>query len=315
MILAQVPPVDQLTEISPMVRREVTRSPLKADLYALDSYFREGCWTFADELPDMLGVALCMLKSEATAGRRLRSALDALADTGFRPLDVVRFRHNRQTIREVWRYQFNIATRDRVEAMDAVLPSTDTVCLVLWDEQWAPGRVPAAVRLNSLKGPADPSLRRPEHLRHRLGVVNGLFNFLHISDEPVDVIREIAVLCDEPRRELMRERIRARHDARPEVRAIFDDLERLHPEHDFDLGKSWLRLAEVAGPAGDLARRRAAGEEVGIASVLAVALDIPLDVPYRWDLLTVITHLLEVMNVPGVDPAVPNVDVEWQGQR
>ncbi|MFC1417846.1 hypothetical protein [Streptacidiphilus cavernicola] len=307
--------MDQLTEIPPEVRGEVTRSPLKADLYALDSYFREGCWTFAGDLPDTLGVALCMMKSEATAGRRLRKGLDALADRGFRPVDVVRFRHNRQTIREVWRYQFNLATRERVEAMDAVLPSTDTVCLVLWDEQWQPGRIPAAVRLNSLKGPADPSLRRPEHLRHGLGVVNGLFNFLHISDEPVDVIREIAVLCDEPRRERVRDRIRARHDARSEVLGIFDDLERLHPEHDFDLELSWQRLTAVPGPAGELARRRAAGAETGIRPVLDVVRDVPLDASYRWDLLTVVTHLLDVMNVPGVVPAVPNVDVEWAEQR
>jgi hypothetical protein len=310
-ILDQCPPVDQLTEIPTHVREEVTRSPLKADLYALDSYFREGCWTFADALPDMLGVALCMMKSEATAGRRLRSGLAALADVGFRPVDAVRFRHNRQTIREVWRYQFNIATRERVEAMDAVLPSTDTVCLVLWDEQWEPGRIPAAVRLNSLKGPADPALRRPEHLRHRLGVVNGLFNFLHISDEPIDVIREIAVLCDEPRRLAMLDRIRARHDARPEVFEIFDALERQHPEHDFDLDRSWQRLAQAPGAAGDLARRRAAGEQPDIHQALAAVGEVPLDAPYRWDVLTVVTHLLEVMNVPGVAPAVPNVDVEW----
>ncbi len=307
--------MDQLTEISPDVRREVTRSPLKADLYALDSYFREGCWTFAGDLPEMLGVALCMMKSEATVGRRLRSGLDVLRDSGFRPVDAFRFRHDRRTIREVWRYQFNIATRERVEAMDAVLPSTDTVCLVLWDEQWGPGRIPAAVRLNSLKGPADPELRRPEHLRRRLGVVNGLFNFLHISDEPVDVIREIAVLCDEPRRELMLERIRCRFDARPEVLRIFDELERLHPEHDFDLELSWQRLTAVSGPAGDLARARAAGAEPGIRSVLDAVREVSLDAPWRWDLLTVITHLLHVMNVPGVAPAVPNVDVEWKEQR
>ncbi|GAB7183424.1 hypothetical protein ATKI12_3255 [Kitasatospora sp. Ki12] len=311
MLLSDSPPVDRLSEVDRSVRDRLTWSSGKADLYAVDQYFREACGTFAEDLDAMLGVALCMLKSEATAGRRLRPALEILAGAGFRPVDVVRFRHDRMTIREVWRYQFNIATRERIEAMDAILPSTDTVCLVLRDERWTPGAVPAAVRLNSLKGPADPKLRGPEHLRHRLGVVNGLFNFLHISDEPADVLREIAVLCDGPRRELMRDRIRSGFDAVPAVLEVFDDLERRHPEHDFDLERSWQRLAEVPGALGEPARRRARGEEAGLGEVLALVRAEPLDSPSRWDLLTVVTHLLTEMSLSWVTPTVPTVTASY----
>ncbi|MCX4692837.1 nucleoside-diphosphate kinase [Streptomyces sp. NBC_01408] len=306
------PPVDRLTEVSADIREAVTWSDEKADLYAVDQYFREACWTFGDIVPQMLGVALCMLKSEATAGRRLRPALRILREEGFQPVDAVRFRHDRLTIREVWRYQFNIASRERIEAMDAILPSTDTVALVLRDERWTPGALPAAVRLNALKGPADPALRGPQHLRHRLGVVNGLFNFTHISDEPADVLRELAVICDEPRRELVRQRILEGHNARPEVLAVFQDLERRHPEHDFDLEASWQRLAAVPGPLGEPARRRAQGEDPSLDGILALTHTTPVDDPHRWDLLTVVTHLLTEMNVPGVTPTVPNVTEVWR---
>lgn len=303
---ADSPPVAQLTEVAPEILDAVTWSERKADLYAVDPYFREAIWTFGDIVPRMLGIAMCMLKSEATAGRRLRPALRILGEAGFRPVDVVRFRHDRLTIRETWRYQFNIASRRRIDAMDVILPSTETVALVLKDDRWAPGATPAAVRLNALKGPADPALRSPEHLRHQLGVVSGLFNFTHISDEPADVLRELAVICDEPRRELVRHRVLDDHDARPDALAAFQELESRHPEHDFDLAASWDRLAAAPGPLGEAGRLRP-----GLEAMLDLTRRTPLDSPSRWDLLTVVTHLLTAMNVDGVTPTVPNVTEAW----
>ncbi|NEA49355.1 nucleoside-diphosphate kinase [Streptomyces sp. SID10815] len=310
-----LPDREPLSEVGAEILEQVTWSPEKARMYSVEQYFREACWTFGGDLPRMLGITLCMLKAEATAGRRLGRAVQALAGAGFTPVDVVPFRHDRLTIREVWRHHFNLATPQRVEAMDLILPSTDTVCLVLKDTAWRPGRMPAAVRLNSLKGPADPSQRLPAHLRHQLGVVNGLFNFMHCSDEPIDVFREIAVLCDEERRALMRERILADHDALPEVRAVFTALEERHPAHDFDYELSWKRLAAAPGAPGRLAARRAAGEDVTLAEVMAVTHGVPYEDPHRWDLLTVVTHLLEDMNVPGLSPSVPAVTADWGGPR
>ncbi|TQJ23679.1 nucleoside diphosphate kinase [Micromonospora sp. A202] len=305
-------PVDRLSEIPPDVRHAATWSREKADLYAVDQYFREACWTFGDIVAEMQSVCLCMLKSEATVGRRLVPALHALEQAGFRPVDAIRFRHDRMTIREVWRYQFNIATRHRVEAMDVILPSTDTVALVLRDERWTSKAVPAAVRLNALKGPADPALRQPTHLRHQLGVVRGLFNFTHISDELADVMRELAVISDEARRMQTRERILADHDARAEVLEIFADLEARHPAHDFDIERSWASLAVDEGPVAEAARRRARGDTPSLDEMLALTRAVPIEAPRRWDLLTVVTHLLGDMNVPGVTPTVPNVTEDWR---
>ncbi|MFI2642822.1 hypothetical protein [Streptomyces sp. NPDC018610] len=304
------PPVARLTEIPADILDTVTWSERKADLYAVDQYLREAVWSFGDIVEQMLGIAVCMLKPEATTGRRLRPALRILREAGFHPVDAVRFRHDRLTIREVWRYQFNIASRHRIEAMDVILPSTETVALVLRDEHWRPGAVPAAVRLNSLKGPADPSLRKPEHLRHQLGVVNGLFNFTHISDEPADVLRELAVVCDEPRRALIRRRVLESHDARPDALDIFQELELRHPEHDFDLEASWSRLAAAPGPLGEAGRRRP-----GLEEMLHLTRRTPLDSDHRWDLLTVVTHLLTEISIDGVTPCVPNVTEAWAPGR
>lgn len=290
----------------------VTRSPAKAALYGVDNYFREGCWTFAERLDDVLGVTLCVLKPEAAAGRRYRVAYQALTDNGFHPVDVLRFRHDRLTIRETWRYQFNFAARERIDAMDLVLPTIDSVLLVVRDSQWRPGRVPASVRLTALKGPSAPEQRRPEHLRRRLGAVNGLFNFMHTSDEPIDVIRELSILTGPRRRALVRDRIRAGYDAAPEAESAFDELEAGTPAHDLDLEKSWERLTGSTAPAGELARIRAKGVEVALADVFAAARSAFADPADHWDLLSVITHTIE-FNTPGIQRIFPNVMLSaWQ---
>ncbi|MFC1417849.1 hypothetical protein [Streptacidiphilus cavernicola] len=301
-----------LHDIPPHVLPAVTRSPAKAALYGVDNYFREGCWTFAEQLDDVLGVTLCVLKPEAAAGRRYQVALRALRDNGFHPVDVLRFRHDRLTIRETWRYQFNFAAHERMDAMDLVLPTIDSVLLVVRDEQWAPGRTPASVRLTDLKGPSAPELRRPEHLRQRLGAVNGLFNFMHTSDEPIDVIRELSVLTGSERREAVRERIRAGHDALAEAEAAFAELEAGTPEHDLDLERSWERLTGSTAPVGELARIRAKGGEVPLADVMAAARSPFAEPADHWDLLSVITHTIE-FNTPGIGRIFPNVMFSaWQ---
>ncbi|SNT56145.1 nucleoside-diphosphate kinase [Actinacidiphila glaucinigra] len=310
-LLGDAPPATALTDISPDILLDVTWSTRKSELYAIDSYFREGCWIFAEDIPGMLGVALCMLKPEAVVGRRLRPALDALSAAGFKPLDVIRFRYDRLSIREVYRYQFNRASPDLIAAMDLVLPSTDSVCLILRDEHWVPGAPPASVRLNSLKGPSDMALRRPQHLRYQLGVVNGLLNFIHVSDELIDVVREIAVLCDVERQVLTRERIRSDFDAVSETLSVFDDLELMHPAHDFDHDASWLRLAGTDGLVGRLARQRAEGMRIPLGQLIPAAREASLQGSLDWDLLTVLTCALEVMTIPGITPTVPTITTDW----
>lgn len=303
---------EALHDLPPQLVRAVTRSTTKAKLYGVDNYFRESSWLFGEDLDDILRTTLCVLKPEAAAGRRYRRALDALLDNGLRPVDVIRFRHNRITIRETWRFQLNFAARERIDAMDLVLGTSDSVLLVLRDERWAPGSVPASVRLTAIKGPSDPAHRRPEHLRSRLEAVNGLFNFTHTSDEPIDVMREIAILCDWERRHRLRSRIRTAHDAVPEAVSLFECLEDETPAHDLDLENSWQRLSGCPGPVGDMARARAAGLEVPVQRIAAAVRSRAADPRSHWDLLSVLTHTLR-FNEPGIGRIFPNVLLSsWQ---
>ncbi|MFF7988433.1 hypothetical protein ACFZDG_01410 [Kitasatospora xanthocidica] len=307
-----VNPAGVMHDIPPQVLAEVTRSAVKARLFGVDNYFREACWTFGEDVREVLPVALCVLKPESAVGRRYDTALRALLDNGFRPVDVLRFRHDRLTIRETWRFQLNFAAPERIATMDLVLPSLDSVLLVLADERWRPGGIPGSVRLAALKGPSAAELRKPEHLRQRLGAINGLFNFVHTTDEPIDVLRDLGLLCSAERRELVRERIRERHDALPETRRVLEEIEAATEPHDLDLEASWERLVKSGAPAGELARRRAAGEEVTVRELQDAARHPQADPRDHWDLLAVLTSTI-TFNVPDVERIFPNVLLSaWQ---
>ncbi|MFC3982889.1 hypothetical protein [Streptosporangium jomthongense] len=60
--------------------------------------------------------------------------------------------------------------------------------------------VPATVRLSGLKGSATLSDQRPGTLRHRLGQPNRVLSFLHVADEPADLVRELGLFFEHPAR-------------------------------------------------------------------------------------------------------------------
>ncbi|MFJ1867968.1 hypothetical protein ACIOD1_25480 [Streptomyces sp. NPDC088097] len=308
-------PEERAHDIPPQLLAAVTRSPVKARLFGADTYLREAAWTFAEDADVLGGTTLCVLKPDAAVGRRYGTALEALRDNGFHPADVLRVRHSRLTIRETWRFQLNFADRERIAAMDLYLGSLDCVLLVLRDERHRPGDVPASVRLAALKGPATAELRRPEHLRARLGALNGLFNFVHTADEPIDVLRDLGLLLEQPRRERVRERLLARHDASEEARRICDTIEAETPPHDLDPERSLHRLTRSAGPAGDVARAGRAGATVTPADLLRAAHHPDADPADLWDLLSVLTATLR-FNTPGIERIFPNVLLgAWQEER
>ncbi|MCX4692834.1 nucleoside-diphosphate kinase [Streptomyces sp. NBC_01408] len=308
-------PDERAHDIPPQLLAAVTRSPVKARLFGADTYLREAAWTFGEHLDALQGITLCVLKPEAAVGRRYGTALEALQEHGFRPVDVLRLRHSRLTIRETWRFQLNFADRERIATMDLCLQSLDSVLLVLQDERHRPGDVPASVRLAALKGPATAELRRPEHLRERLGALNGLFNFVHTADEPIDVLRDLGLLLEQPQRERVRGRLLARHDAREEARRICDAIERETEPHDLDPEQSWLRLAKSVAPAGEAARARAAGRTVTPAELLRAAQHPDADPGDLWDLLSILTATVR-FNTPDIERIFPNVLLgAWQEEQ
>ncbi|GIH10815.1 hypothetical protein Rhe02_88820 [Rhizocola hellebori] len=179
----------------------LTRLPEKAAYFSLDTYFRqalaelEAAW--GGELAGRLRpLASILFRPDAVAGRRIPACLEFLAGHGFAPLAAVPLRLTRHMALELWRYQHNAGTLDRVAATEHLVAAGDSLYLLLLDRLGAP-EVPATVRLRGLKGDGagDPAGAAPT-LRSTARIVNRILAMLHTPDEPLDLVRELGIFFD-----------------------------------------------------------------------------------------------------------------------
>lgn len=177
----------------------LTRMPRKRELYARETYFREA-WRDANAVLEqrtlalLHNTALLMIKPDGLAAGKAAPILAFLAEQAFTTVAVEALTFNRFLWRELWRYQLTIATVDRLAVSELVLQG-DALLLLLQRE--SEHTMPASVRLSGLKGSASLAHQDPSSLRYRLQQPNRLLSFLHVADEPIDVVRELGLLLDQ----------------------------------------------------------------------------------------------------------------------
>jgi hypothetical protein len=231
----------------------LTASDRKREAYRQDLYFREAWADFAEVFPDptldpLADTALFVFKSDGVVGRRLRPTLDFFTRQGFVVEASAGVRHNRHSMREVWRYDWELYPTDRLSLTTLMHAATEVPLLLLRDTRYD-GVVPGTVRLSDLKGSVDQEWG-PDQLRSTLRPPNRVINFCHIGDEPADVVRELGIFFDRPQRlELLRglrdsrAGAHAPGTAQAELSALVERVERESPAHEYDLDATLDRLA------------------------------------------------------------------------
>ena len=184
--------------------------------------------------------------------------------------------------------------------------ATDSLLVVCRDD--SPGRaLPGSVRLRSLKGPAQPELRQPHHMRSWLDGPNRMMTYIHAADEPIDIIREFGILFDgDDRRELYAQLTNTSDEAstialNKTVQEMYDE----YPEHSLDIATATARVrallrerARKGGTAGGAARRaNALLDRAALGASLpwrefAAELRRSDATPNVWDLLTLGTQFV-----------------------
>ncbi|MFH8978038.1 hypothetical protein [Streptomyces sp. NPDC017890] len=210
----------------------------KREIFASDPYYRDA-W---DDLTALLGtewdvaeqfhrVVPMVLKADAVAVRGGARLLAAARAAGFVPVAWSRFRFNRHITRELWRYQLNVATRERIDVMDMIMPTGESLYVLLRDT--AESGMPATARLGGMKGPTRPEDRQPHHLRHIAGGAQAsVLTYVHVADEPADVLRELGVFFDRPERRRILAALDSRQDVTPLVLAALAEVEACTEESD-----------------------------------------------------------------------------------
>ena len=227
-------------------------SERKRELFAVDPYFRDAWddllerWDSEEATEKLLSLASVIWRPDAIVVRGVRRGLNAIRELGFAPVAAAIFRYDRHTVREGWRYQLNIATRERIDVMDMIMPAADSLYVML-KRTSADTRLPASTYLSSHKGPSLPEQREPHHLRALIGDAQvSVLTYLHISDEPADLIRELGVFFDRRQRLEILKGVDADHDISAALESMIDHLYAETPEHQLDFTAALDRLKRAA---------------------------------------------------------------------
>jgi nucleoside diphosphate kinase len=301
----------------------LTVVPQKQKIYARDLYFRE-CWAdmaniFGADVPATLApIAMMNVKPDAVVGRRMTAVLDFVLDHGYRVIAARTVGLTRASMREVWRYDWDVYPVDRLAFSTIWYTSADVLLLILEDR--SASAVPATARLSDSKGNALPEKRAPEHMRTLLRPPNRILNFVHVAEEPADIVRELGIWFDRPERRALLAEIAAHRgaDRRDVARAAIAELEARYPTHDLDFAASLARL-ERASPALASAVHRLRDRIRDVRqlswSELTSMID-PADPNVnRWDFITVASNVIPYER--EIDsPAVPAADAsKWVAAR
>lgn len=139
-----------------------TNDPAKCFFYSIDSFYIESVRDFQSvkllqylEEGSLTGIVFL---PEAIVGRKIDTAMELLYIEGFTPVAYSRFRFNRHMIRENWRYQYNAAIQQRIDAADLLRTATDSLYVILKKNDVSNGT--ASHKLKSMKGASDPEQRK-----------------------------------------------------------------------------------------------------------------------------------------------------------
>ena len=186
---------DLLTVLSPNV--------VKHRVYGRDPHYIASAamyrhrWTSDSQLRTILwDSAAMLLRPDAIAGRSSAAVFPVLREHGIYPVAARLVHLDANMTHDMWKYQFNVATPERQLLLKRIFATGPAVYVVLRDCNLR-ALAPAPVHITYLKGTAIVANRRRWHLRTVAGPhIANLLSYVHVSDDPIDVVREMAVLFD-----------------------------------------------------------------------------------------------------------------------
>lgn len=172
----------------------------KATLYGVEPCFRETLHRCAvvgglhhGELASRVQrIGLAIFRPDSIAHGVTGEILDYLAKLGIHPFFSTSISIDRNLSRELWRYQLNLASAERLQLMDLVFEASPSILALF--EMHVELPVPCAVVMSDAKGSTDPAGRSGWELRSHLGSPHRVEVHLHVADEPADVVREGGII-------------------------------------------------------------------------------------------------------------------------
>jgi hypothetical protein len=185
-----------------------SRNAAKRRRFEQESYFQEAVVEFeqlcSGQSRNVESKSFIIFKPDAAPVRCVAPCMALLAEQGIRPIAAQLFTFDRLMLRELWRYELNIATYARYPAIDALLTHSPSLFVLLESDARDSS---LAEFITAFKGPSQVKRRQSHHLRSRIGAGDGVLNHIHTPEETIDVLREIAILFDRPVRRSLLEKL------------------------------------------------------------------------------------------------------------
>lgn len=176
---------------------KLTNNKNKEQLFRKDQYFNYSL-KIANEVfkyNDILSnYALLLVKPESFMLDKIDEILNLLIENEFQ---IIYYNIKQLTCLqclELWKYQWSAASIERVFLSQKLMSCSESMILILKNSQFSKSFL--STYLCSLKGSANETERRSDNFRSVLKPINRMLNYIHTSDEPADMIRELGVLFD-----------------------------------------------------------------------------------------------------------------------
>lgn len=233
-----------------------TRNAQKRRRFEEDPFLRDALDQFRRVSPGRLETLLfasvpVLFRPDALITGQYRDILSMLQDHGLTPRLALPFRYDRMLVRECWRYQLNIATRQRIDVMDALLVGQPAVYALFGHQDHRREDGPLCQRVSRLKGPSDPTRREPGQLRFSTRNAQvSVLTFVHVPDEPLDLLRELGAFFGVADRwRILRSACRSLGTA-DEFLKVFEGACAGLGQHDLRTETAWSNIVAGASGAG-----------------------------------------------------------------
>ena len=172
----------------------------KREIYRSDKYF-VGSWNmflslFQSEMAIkdcVWNTALLLAKPDAIESGKGHIIRKFLENAGYDIIAIKRLLIDKKQTSALWQYALGRYSDERFHLLVDLMTSGPSVLFVV--KKAAGQLVPLSIQLTNLKGSAEPSQRERNCLRATLGgTQSAILNYIHTSDEPCDIVRELGIL-------------------------------------------------------------------------------------------------------------------------
>lgn len=170
----------------------------KIELLSKDPHFQYGYEKFKSSgiIADINNLAGIMLKPESFISGKAISIVNFYVNSGFRVINFKKIIISKNDLLCFYFYPLHSATIERLELLELWATNNYFIFILLENKNYDNRFASSSTYATILKGHSNKDKVDKNSLRFKLCKPIGILNYLHTSDESIDLIRDISIVLD-----------------------------------------------------------------------------------------------------------------------